>query len=126
SVPGQGHKIYPYLLRGLAITRQSGVVGRYYVFAAATRLHVPGGGYRLVQSLRAGLAALEHARRPLLSRGTHSRCAFAAPRSSTPIKARSSLPRRSPTAWNQPGSASAWMLVVVRWTIFWSNASGGA
>ena len=50
-------------------TPESSLECGYYILAAATRLHVPGGGHRLVQSLRARLAAVEHARRPILSRG---------------------------------------------------------
>jgi putative transposase len=52
---GRGHKVYPYLLRGVAIERvESGVVGRHHVHSAALGVHVPGGDDRLVQPVRGG------------------------------------------------------------------------
>ena len=62
-----GHKIYPYLLRNLPITRPDQVWSqRHHLRAVASRLFIPGGGDGLVQPLRALLAVVEHAGRHVL------------------------------------------------------------
>lgn len=87
SKPAPGHKIYPYLLRKLAVTRPNQVwatdityippLGRFAVQIACramqgARLRLPGGRCRLVQPQGAELPALGHAgNRPL--RGSFGR-----------------------------------------------------
>ena len=51
---------------------QPGVERRHHVYPDAQRLHVPGGGDRLVQPIRAELAIVEHARRRVLHRSDRS------------------------------------------------------
>ena len=67
---GAGHKVYPYLLRDVAIERaEPGLEHGHHVCSAAEWLHVPDGGHRLVQPLRAVLAVVEHAGRGVLPGG---------------------------------------------------------
>jgi putative transposase len=54
SRPGEGHRIYPYLLRG---TRQSGVERGHHLYPDGAGVPVPGGDHRLVQPVRAELVA---------------------------------------------------------------------
>jgi putative transposase len=76
SKPAPGHKIYPYLLRKLAVTRPNQVwamdityappLGRFAVQIACRarrrpRVRLSDGGRRLVQPQGAGLAAVGHA-----------------------------------------------------------------
>jgi HTH-like domain len=62
------HKIYPYLLRGLAIDRVNQVwVLRHYRHPDGQGLCLPGGDHGLGEPRGAGLAPLQHARRRFLS-----------------------------------------------------------
>ena len=95
--PEPGHKVYPYLLRGLAITRPTGVGDGHYLHRYGARLRLPRRGARLVQPPRPAwrlsitmeaafcIETLEDAWRATASR-----------RYSTPTRARSSLARPSP------------------------------
>ena len=59
SIAAQGHKVYPYLLRNLAITRCNQVWSADVTYIRMRRgFYVPGRGYGLVQPLCGGLAAL--------------------------------------------------------------------
>ena len=68
SKPAPGHKIYPYLLRGLAVERPN-QVGRsaaspwghgHHLHSYGTRLHLLGGRGGLVQPAGPGVAAVDH------------------------------------------------------------------
>ena len=59
--PEPGHKIYPYLLRGLEITQaEPGVGDGHHVRAHGARLRLSGRGARLGQPPRAGLEVVDH------------------------------------------------------------------
>ena len=106
---------------------QPGVDQRHHLRSAAARLHVPDGGDGLVQPLRAGLAVVEHAGREVSAwRRWTRRWRRAGPRSSTPIKERSSRPRRSPAGWRSAAWRSAWMAAAGRSTTCSSSGCGGA
>ena len=67
SAPHPEHRVYPYLLRGLAIERPGPrLVRRHHLYPGAPRLPLPGGDHGLGEPPRAGLAAVEHAGRGLL------------------------------------------------------------
>jgi putative transposase len=56
-----GHKIYPYLLRGLAIERPNqGLGDGYHVHPDGARVRLSGGCGRLVQPARPFVAAVDH------------------------------------------------------------------
>ena len=59
--PEPGHKIYPYLLRGLEVTRPNQVWAMDITYIPkARRLRVSGGGARLVLAARSGVARVDH------------------------------------------------------------------
>ena len=59
SRPGEGHKIYPYLLEGVdGGARQPGVEHGHHVHPDGAGVRVPGGGDGLVQPVRAELVAV--------------------------------------------------------------------
>ena len=59
SAPGKGHKVYPYLLRGLDICRpQSGLVYGHHLHPAGHRPRLSGCGYGLLQPQGAQLATV--------------------------------------------------------------------
>ena len=61
SKPNPGHKVYPYLLRGLEINRVNQVVGhRHHLHTHGSGFPLLGGHHGLAQPLRAGLAAVQH------------------------------------------------------------------
>lgn len=61
SDPHPDHKIYPYLLRNLAITRPGqGLVHRHYLYSDQARVFVLDRGYGLVQPQSAVMAAFQH------------------------------------------------------------------
>ena len=67
SRPAQSHRIYPYLLRGVAITRPNFVWSTDITYIrSGSWLCLSGGNHGLVQSLCAGLAAVEQPGDPLL------------------------------------------------------------
>ena len=60
SKPADGHKVYPYLLRGVTIeTAQPGVGDGYHIHSDGSRLCLPHGGGGLVQPEGAGLAGVD-------------------------------------------------------------------
>ena len=71
SKPAPGHKIYPYLLRKLPITRpnqagptrsaQPGLGDGHHLHSHGARVHLPGRGYGLVHPPGAVLARVDHA-----------------------------------------------------------------
>jgi hypothetical protein len=79
SKAAPGHKIYPYLLRGVAITEPNHVwasdisrrlrSNRPDLHPDGARLCVSGGDHRLGQSRGSGLAAVEHDRQRVLRGG---------------------------------------------------------
>ena len=71
SKPGLGHRVYPYLLRSMRITRPNpGVGSRYNLRAHGQRFHVPGSHHGLAQSVRARLASFQYTGRRLLCQGS--------------------------------------------------------
>ena len=59
SKPAPGHKIYPYLLSGMGVTRPNQVWAADITYIPMARgVPVPGSHYRLVQSLCALLEAI--------------------------------------------------------------------
>ena len=55
------HRVYPYLLRGLTIDRPNQVwAARHHLHPDGLGLSLPGRGDGLVQSLRPGVASIEH------------------------------------------------------------------
>ena len=67
SAPHSERRIYPYLLRGLAIERaEPCLVRRHHLHPGAARLPLPGGDHGLGEPVRPGLAAVEHTGRKLL------------------------------------------------------------
>ena len=65
-----GHRVYPYLLRGMTIDRPDQVLVRgHHLHSAVDRLPVPGCDHGLGQPSRAGVAAVEHDGHRLLHRG---------------------------------------------------------
>ena len=69
SVPGKGHKIYPYLLRGLEVTRPNQVWATDITYIPMSRgFLIPGGDHRLVQPIRDLLEAFKYAGCRLLCR----------------------------------------------------------
>jgi hypothetical protein len=59
--PEPGHKIYPYLLRGMAVTRPNqGVGDGHHLHPDGAWLRLSGGCARLVQPPRAVVAAVDH------------------------------------------------------------------
>ncbi|MBU2603992.1 MAG: IS3 family transposase [Actinobacteria bacterium] len=70
SKPHPGHTVYPYLLRGLDITRAGQVwCADITYLPMAARLLLPYGGHGLGEPTRTQLATLEHPGRLLLHRG---------------------------------------------------------
>ena len=96
SEPHPQHKTYPYLLRHLTIDRP-GLVRRRDLHPDAQRLPAPGRDHGLVQPKGSGMEAIEHDGCRLLRDGIAAgNRPSVGPRSSTPIKARSSPALRSP------------------------------
>jgi putative transposase len=63
SESAPGHRIYPYLLRGVPVLkRESRLVDRHHLYSLAARLHLAGGDHRLVLTLCGELGNLDHAR----------------------------------------------------------------
>jgi len=63
SQPGPGHKVYPYLLGAMEITRPNQVWAAditYIPMARGFLYLVPGGHHGLVQPVRGGLEAVQH------------------------------------------------------------------
>ena len=58
--PEPGHKIYPYLLRGAAITRPNQVWAMDITYIPMARLRLSGRCARLVQPSRAVVAPIDH------------------------------------------------------------------
>ena len=70
SKPAPGHKVYPYLLRNVAVTRPNQVWAMDITYVACgARLRLPRRRHRLVQPQGPGLAAVDHADGGLLRRG---------------------------------------------------------
>ena len=128
SQPGKGHKIYPYLLRDLAIERPNQVW-------ASDICHLP-----MATGFMYLVAIMDwHSRRVLSWRVSNTLdtdfCIealeealqrFGAPESSTPIRGPSLPPRRSPAYSKTMASRSAWMARGAGWTTCSLNGSGAA
>ena len=126
SKPAPGHKIYPYLLRGVKVERPNQVwatdityipMARGFVYLVAvvdwfTRRVL---SHRVSITMEAGFCveALEEAI------GKHGNRKF-----STPTKAVNSPARRSPASCSRTGSPSAWTARAPGATMFSSSGSG--
>ena len=126
--PGAGHKIYPYLLRNVAIARPDQVWS-----SDITYVPLRHGFLYLVAVMDwysryvLALAIVEHAHgRASAWRRSTRRCRAASRRSSTAIKGASSRPRRSRRDWKRAASRSAWMAAAERSTTCSSSGCGGA
>lgn len=127
SVPGDGRKIYPYLLRDVEVTRLNQVwstdityirMARGFVYPVAvmdwfSRYVL---SWRLSPTLELDfyVEALKCALRGGVSR-----------KYLTPIKDRSSRVKSSPVNWRTGKTASAWTDEVDAWTTFSSSGCGG-
>jgi putative transposase len=128
SKSAAAHKIYPYLLGGMAIERVNQVW-----CADVTYIPMAKGFLYLVVIMdwvsRAVLAwRLSNTSSPIFV-SRHSRKRFpatAGPRSSIPIRAASSPATTSPARWSATGSRSAWMARAGSWTTSLSNGCGAA
>ena len=91
--------------RSGADPRRRGLEFGHHLCSDEAWLHVPDGGDRLVQPVRALVAAVEHAggRGSAWRRWTR-RCRWAGRRSSTPTRVPSSRRGSIPAAWRRPGS----------------------
>ncbi len=68
SKSAKGHKLYPYLLRGLRVDHpQSGLVFRYHLFADEAWLSVSGGHHGLAHEKSLGLENIQYLGNGLLS-----------------------------------------------------------
>ena len=116
--PGAGHKIYPYLLRNVAIMRPDQVwATRHHVHSAAARIFVSGGGDGLVQPLRVGVAVVEHAGREVFAwRRWRRRWRSGQPEIFNSDQGSQFTARRSPAGWKRPAWRSAWTVAAERWT----------
>lgn len=123
--PAPGHKIFPYLLRGLRIDRPNQVwaadityipIGRGFLYLVAIMDWASRAvlAWRLSNTMDVSfcVSALEEA----LARFGR--------RSSIPIKVASSPAPPSPACWRRPGSGSRWMVAGAGWTMSSSNACG--
>ena len=127
SAPHPEHRVYPYLLRGLAIERANHVwCARYHLHPGAARLPLPGGDHGLGEPVRPGLAAVEHAGRKLLHRRARRgpdpawRAGDLQHRPGQPVSPASP----SPGACRRPASGSRWMAGAGAWTTSSSNGCG--
>ena len=127
SKPAPGHKIYPYLLRNLAIERANQVwaadityipIGRGFLYLVAvmdwaTRAVL---AWRLSNTMDVAfcVAALEEALASSAGR-----------RSSTPTRAASSPLPPSPARSPKPASRSRWTAAAAGWTTSSSSGCGG-
>src|SRR3984893_11042945 len=128
SKPAAAQKVYPYLLGGLSIDRVNQVwcsdityipMAKGFLYLVAimdwhSRAVLPGG----CRTRSAPISASRPWRTPW--HGT------ASPRSSTPIKAASSLAPSSPACSSIAASQSAWMARTAAWTTSLSSGCGGA
>lgn len=128
STPASGHRIYPYLLRDVAVTRPNQVWasdityipmahGFMYLVAVLDWFSRRVLSWELSNTMDVAfcVAALEEA----LDRS--------APRtSSTAIRVRSTPRRRSPVFWSRTGWRSAWMAGGGSWTTSSSSVCGAA
>ena len=137
---GAGHKVYPYRLNGVEITRANQVwaadvtyipmaAGFAYLVAIMDVLSRPGGR----APPHPGVETVQHRRQSLLYRRAAPRRwrPTGSRRSSTPIRAAPSPARRSPACSRRAASPSAWTAPTKgRWaggsTTCSSNASGAA
>ena len=126
SVPAPGHKVYPYLLRGMAVTEanqawcsditcipiRGGFLYLVAVMDWATRFVL---SWRLSNCMETGfcLDALHEAL-----------CGAPRRASSTPTKAPSSPARPSQALWRRPGRGCRWTGAGDGWTTASSSASG--
>ena len=131
SKPAPGHKIYPYLLRGMEITRPNSFRGRmgcgHHLHPHGQRFSLPGPSAEGWTGL-AGACWLGVFPTPwmLISASRHlgRRLAGGSPRSSTPTKGASSPARVSLAFWSSTGSRSAWMeRGAILTTYSWSGCS---
>jgi putative transposase len=112
SKPSPGHKIYPYLLRGLAIDRPNQVW-------CADITYIPiGRGFLYL------VAIMEWAARSASRRWTRPWRASAGRTSSTPTRAASSPAPPSPASWQPPAYASRWTAAAAGWTTYSSSGCG--
>ena len=71
SKPGLGHRVYPYLLRSMRITRPNQVWAADITYVPMARgFMYPGSHHGLAQSVRARLASFQYTGRRLLCQGS--------------------------------------------------------
>ena len=125
SQPGEGHRIYPYLLRGTTVERVNQVWS-----TDITYIRMAQGFVYLVAVMdwfsRFGaesVAVVDHGG-GLLHRGSEAGFARDGWILPTATRGRSSLPRSSPGSWRGDRSRSAWMGGGAAWITFSSSACG--
>ena len=127
SKAAPGHKIYPYLLRGVGDYRaEPRLGGRHHLHPDGARLSLSGGDHRLGQPRGSGLAAVEHdGQRASASRRWRRRCCGTESRGfSIPTRARNSPAPRSPASSKPRASRFRWTGAAASWTTSSSNGCG--
>ena len=128
SKPAPGHKIYPYLLRKLPITRPNQVWAMDITYIPMARgLHLPRRRAGLVHPARPGMAGVDHAGGRLLHRscGGGAGATRHARDLQHAIRAASSPRPTSSRCWPPARSRSAWMARAPGATTSSSSACGG-
>ena len=121
------HRIYPYLLRDVAILPADQVWSTDITYIPLARgLRLPDCGPGLVQPIRVVVGAIPHARRRVLpGRAGASPGHLARRRSSTRTRARSSPAWPSRAGWSEREWRSAWTAAAGPWTTCsWSGCGG--
>ena len=127
SQPHPENRVYPYLLRGRAVSRPDQVWLRgCHLYPDASGLFVPGGEHGLVQPPGFVLEAVQHAGAvPFVARHSRKRSTGTIPRRSS-IRTRGvSSPAQSSRDYSKrPGCVSRWTAGAAGWTTSSSSVCG--
>ena len=127
SRPSARHRVYPYLLRGLAIDRPNQVWAADITYIPMAR------GFLYLAVVMDWYSRYVLAWRLSNTMDTHSASMPSTTpwekgdqRSLTPTRERNSPVRRLPTSWKPRARASAWTAAGAGWTMFSSSGCGAA